>query len=61
MSESVFKQLRLEPSRAAEWRSERPTGAEISVVAAVAKAREVCRLKYLTGAAAVVYGIPFYC
>ncbi|KAF9233396.1 peptidase family C50-domain-containing protein [Melanogaster broomeanus] len=31
-----------------------------SVVAAVAQSRQVCKLKYLTGAAPVVYGIPFY-
>ena len=31
-----------------------------SVVTAVAQSREVCKLKYLTGAAPVVYGIPFY-
>lgn len=31
-----------------------------SVVAAVARSREVCKLRYLTGAAPVVYGIPFY-
>ncbi|CAK5277632.1 unnamed protein product [Mycena citricolor] len=32
----------------------------VSVVAAVAQSRDVCKLKYLTGAAPVVYGIPFY-
>ncbi|KAG8895793.1 hypothetical protein FRC00_006914 [Tulasnella sp. 408] len=32
----------------------------VSVVQAVAEARELCKLKYLTGAAPVVYGIPFY-
>lgn len=31
-----------------------------SVVTAVARSRELCKLKYLTGAAPVVYGIPFY-
>ncbi|TFK18247.1 hypothetical protein FA15DRAFT_760707 [Coprinopsis marcescibilis] len=31
-----------------------------SVVAAVAQSRNACKLKYLTGAAPVVYGIPFY-
>ncbi|KAI6000295.1 peptidase family C50-domain-containing protein [Pisolithus orientalis] len=31
-----------------------------SVVAAVAQSRQLCKLKYLTGAAPVVYGIPFY-
>lgn len=32
----------------------------VSVVTAVAQARDFCKLKYLTGAATVVYGIPFY-
>ena len=31
-----------------------------SIVAAVAQSRDSCKLKYLTGAAPVVYGIPFY-
>ncbi|KAH7098836.1 peptidase family C50-domain-containing protein [Auriculariales sp. MPI-PUGE-AT-0066] len=61
LAHSVFQQLRLEPGRADDWQSERTDGAEVSVVAAVATARETCKLKYLTGAAAVVYGIPFYC
>ncbi|KAH8099548.1 peptidase family C50-domain-containing protein [Cristinia sonorae] len=32
----------------------------MSVVRAIAESREVCKLKYLTGAAPIVYGIPFY-
>lgn len=32
----------------------------ISSVKAVALAREECKLKYLTGAAPVVYGLPMY-
>ena len=35
-------------------------GAGTSVVTAVARSRDVCKLKYLTGAAPVVYGIPYY-
>jgi separase len=31
-----------------------------SLVSAVAQSRDCCKLKYLTGAAPVVYGIPFY-
>lgn len=31
-----------------------------SLVSAVAQSRDSCKLKYLTGAAPVVYGIPFY-
>lgn len=33
---------------------------ETSVVRAVARSRDKCKLRYLTGAAPVVYGIPFY-
>ncbi|CCM06375.1 uncharacterized protein FIBRA_08633 [Fibroporia radiculosa] len=57
-SQVVFDDLQLTPvgvSRAQE-RSDQAC----SVVTAVAKAREHCKLKYLTGAAPVVYGIPFY-
>jgi separase len=32
----------------------------ISIVSAVAQSRDSCKLPYLTGAAPVVYGIPFY-
>lgn len=32
----------------------------VSVVEAVAQSRDSCKLEYLTGAAPVVYGIPFY-
>lgn len=35
-------------------------GRKKSLVEAVAKAREVCNLRYLNGAATVVYGIPVY-
>lgn len=31
-----------------------------SIVGAVATSRDVCKLQYLTGAAVVVYGVPFY-
>lgn len=31
-----------------------------SIIAAVAQSRDSCKLNYLTGAAPVVYGIPFY-
>jgi separase len=51
-SQAVFDSLRLTPTRGGEQST--------SVVTAIAQAREVCKLKYLTGAAPVVYGIPFY-
>ncbi|KAF9960639.1 hypothetical protein BGZ70_008527 [Mortierella alpina] len=35
-------------------------GARLSIVEAVKEAREECRLKYLVGAASVVYGIPCF-
>lgn len=61
LAQSVFTDLRLDPGRARAWKAEETDGKEVSVVAAVAKARNACKLKYLTGAATVVYGIPFYC
>ncbi|KAF9552923.1 hypothetical protein CPC08DRAFT_822591 [Agrocybe pediades] len=39
-----------------EGETRKPT----SIVAAVSQSRDSCKLKYLTGAAPVVYGIPFY-
>lgn len=33
---------------------------KVSVCEAVAKSRDACKLKYLTGAAVVVYGVPYY-
>jgi separase len=51
-SQTVFDSLRLTPARGEEE--------GVSVVTAVAQAREACKLKYLTGAAPIVYGIPFY-
>ena len=37
-----------------------PAPEGMSIVAAIARSRESCRLQYLTGAAPVVYGIPYY-
>lgn len=61
LAQAVFTELRLDPTRARAWKSDEVDGKEVSVVAAVAKARSACKLQYLTGAATVVYGIPFYC
>ncbi|KAH0826731.1 cysteine peptidase C50 [Lanmaoa asiatica] len=55
-TQGVFDQLHLSPGAMREHRK----GGGMSVVTAVARSREVCKLKYLTGAAPVVYGIPFY-
>ncbi|KAG2081359.1 peptidase family C50-domain-containing protein [Suillus cothurnatus] len=51
-SQAVFDSLRMTPTRGEEQ--------GMSAVTAIARAREACKLKYLTGAAPVVYGIPFY-
>lgn len=60
-SESVFQKLQLDASHVRAWSSDAQNANEkISVVAAVAQSRDVCKLQYLTGAAPVVYGIPFY-
>ncbi|KDQ13324.1 hypothetical protein BOTBODRAFT_133563 [Botryobasidium botryosum FD-172 SS1] len=57
---SVFEKLHLlDRESVGAWREGRPEKG-VSIVAAVAQSREVCKLKYLTGAAPVVYGIPFY-
>lgn len=60
-SQSVFDKLGLsaEGMRAQPAKNMR-RGSEISLVAAVAQSRNACKLKYLTGAAPVVYGVPFY-
>jgi separase len=55
-AQSTFDKLRVTRKDSDRWNDE----SEISVVAAVAQSRDSCKLKYLTGAAPVVYGIPFY-
>ncbi|KAF7294812.1 Cysteine peptidase C50 [Mycena indigotica] len=55
-SQSVFDKLHLDAESARDWTGNGQT----SLVAAVAQSRSSCKLKYLTGAAPVVYGIPFY-
>lgn len=58
-SQGVFDKLQLTPERVSAWQPVRHES-QTSIVAAVAQSRDVCKLKYLTGAAPVVYGIPFY-
>jgi separase len=56
-AQSVFDKLRLNSAvNVAQPRSLVLT----SVVTAIAQSRDLCKLKYLTGAAPIVYGIPFY-
>lgn len=59
LTQAVFDKMRL----TSDARRDKPDESEtdgISIVRALAEAREVCKLKYITGAAPVVYGIPFY-
>jgi separase len=55
-SQSVFDKLSLNSMKEKRSGNNKNT----SIVAAVAQSRDSCKLKYLTGAAPVVYGIPFY-
>ncbi|KAJ7653310.1 cysteine peptidase C50 [Mycena polygramma] len=60
-SKSVLDKLKLTVDGVRNWSASSSTReGETSLVAAVAQSRTSCKLKYLTGAAAVVYGIPFY-
>lgn len=58
-SQSVFDKLRLTAKGIKQW-SARNGDLPVSVVTAVAQSRDSCKLKFLTGSAPVVYGIPFY-
>ncbi|KAJ3827682.1 cysteine peptidase C50 [Lentinula raphanica] len=58
-SQSVFDSLDMS-YESIKSRSSLERHSPVSVVKAVAKSRNSCKLKYLTGAAPVVYGIPFY-
>jgi len=57
--QSVFDKLSLNGKNASGESTRRGREA-LSLVTAVAQSRDCCKLKYLTGAAPVVYGIPFY-
>jgi separase len=59
LTQAVFDKMRLTPEAHREKSNESETDG-ISIVRALAEAREACKLKYITGAAPVVYGIPFY-
>lgn len=58
-AQSVFDKLKITKERVGKWTSD-AEDEKVSVVTAVAQSRDACKLKYLTGAAPVVYGIPFY-
>ncbi|PFH48873.1 hypothetical protein AMATHDRAFT_148907 [Amanita thiersii Skay4041] len=57
-SQSVFDKLALAGDRLNPRSQE--SSPKASIVTAVGKSRDVCKLRYLTGAAPVVYGIPTY-
>lgn len=58
---SVFSKLKLDPDELRKRQTgKNAVDGKTSVVSAVAQSRDSCKLKYLTGAAPVVYGIPFY-
>jgi hypothetical protein len=63
LSEAVFHKLHLDASRVPDAKA-KTLGvmplSELSTVQAVNGSREDCKLKYLTGAAPVVYGLPVY-
>ena len=62
-SQAVFDKMRLNTiglRQHAQQAQSHTLTEGVSLVAAVAQSRSVCKLKYLTGAAPVVYGIPFY-
>ncbi|KAG6850976.1 hypothetical protein H0H93_005845 [Arthromyces matolae] len=56
-TQAVFDKIGLTSDGSARWGDKK---SPVSIVEAVAKSRDVCKLKYLTGAAPIVYGIPFY-
>ena len=60
LTQAVFDKMRFTPEARQEKSIESDQRNGISIVRALAEAREVCKLKYITGAAPVVYGIPFY-
>lgn len=58
-AQSVFNKLRLDPS-SVKAKKQGKESRGTSAVRAIAESRDICKLKYLNGAAPVVYGIPFY-
>lgn len=62
-AKDVFERWGLFKEKSSKKGKETPSAspaAGVSLVEAVAKSRECCVLKYLNGAAAVVYGVPAY-
>ncbi|KAG7095494.1 hypothetical protein E1B28_006233 [Marasmius oreades] len=59
-SQEVFDKLKMNAAHVRECGKESGRAPKTSLMTAVAESRNVCKLRYLTGAAPVVYGIPFY-
>lgn len=59
-SQAVLDKWQMTAERVRGWERESSQSKGTSLVAAVAQSRDACKLKYLTGAAPVVYGIPLY-
>lgn len=60
---SVFEKVGLvdeKLEKKSKGKASRTKRNKVSVCEAVGKSREVCKLQYLTGAAVVVYGVPYY-
>ena len=56
LSQSVFDRIKLNYDSVVNEEIDE----KYSLTKAVAQSRKDCRLKYLTGAAPVIYGIPIY-
>ncbi|KAI0266095.1 peptidase family C50-domain-containing protein [Gloeopeniophorella convolvens] len=59
LTQAVFDKMHLTPEALKAKRKDSAKDGT-SVVTALAEARDACKLKYITGAAPVIYGIPFY-
>ncbi|KAL4242854.1 hypothetical protein ABKN59_011524 [Abortiporus biennis] len=63
-SQSVFDIMHLDAPSVKNWNSNGSQDLNgrksTSIAAAISQSRDCCKLKYLTGAAPIMYGIPFY-
>jgi separase len=62
VAQSTSSQLHMDESHALNMDEDGSdlSDSAVSNVQALSKARDCCKLKYLTGAAPVTYGVPFY-
>ncbi|KAI0313288.1 peptidase family C50-domain-containing protein [Amylostereum chailletii] len=59
-SQAVFDKMDLTPESVRRQAQNPRRLGGTSIVEAVAQSRNACKLKYLTGASPIIYGIPFY-